>query len=70
MVDIGIVGDVANVLEEMIAIWERRNATPDRQALEAWWRQIDQWRGAQVPELRPGLEGRSSRSTRSSGCSS
>ena len=44
MVDIGIVGDVANVLEEMIAVWQRRSVTPDRNALNEWWQQINRWR--------------------------
>jgi acetolactate synthase-1/2/3 large subunit len=45
MVDVGIIGDVANVLEEMIAIWQRRSVTPDRNALNEWWQQINRWRG-------------------------
>jgi acetolactate synthase-1/2/3 large subunit len=44
MVDIGIIGDVANVLEEMIAVWQRRSFTPDRNALNEWWQQINRWR--------------------------
>jgi acetolactate synthase-1/2/3 large subunit len=44
MVDIGIIGDVANVLEEMIAIWQRRSVTPDRNALNEWWQRINRWR--------------------------
>ena len=44
MVDIGIIGDVGNVLEEMIAVWTSSGANPDRNALAAWWSQIEQWR--------------------------
>jgi acetolactate synthase-1/2/3 large subunit len=44
LVDVGIVGDVAKVLEQMIAIWKEKNVRPDRKALAAWWKQIDQWR--------------------------
>ncbi|MCA0449396.1 MAG: tetratricopeptide repeat protein, partial [Proteobacteria bacterium] len=36
--------DVANVLEEMIAVWQRRSVTPDRNALNEWWQQINRWR--------------------------
>jgi acetolactate synthase-1/2/3 large subunit len=44
MVDIGIVGDVADVLEQMIEVWQASGAKPDRKALAAWWKQIDHWR--------------------------
>jgi acetolactate synthase-1/2/3 large subunit len=44
MVDVGIVGDVANVLEDMIAIWQSRKLAPDRPALDDWWQQINHWR--------------------------
>ena len=42
--DIAIVGDVANVLEDMIAVWKARRAKPDEKALAAWWKKIDGWR--------------------------
>jgi acetolactate synthase-1/2/3 large subunit len=44
MVDIGIIGDVADVLEQMIEVWKTSGAEPDRKALAAWWKQIEQWR--------------------------
>jgi acetolactate synthase-1/2/3 large subunit len=44
-VDVAIVGDVANVLEDIIAVWKARGATPDAKALAAWWKKIDEWRG-------------------------
>ncbi|MBT7942558.1 MAG: acetolactate synthase 3 large subunit [Alphaproteobacteria bacterium] len=43
-VDVPIVGDVANVLEDMIALWKSSKAKPDQKALKAWWKQIDEWR--------------------------
>jgi acetolactate synthase-1/2/3 large subunit len=43
-VDIGIVGDVGHVLEDMIKIWKSTQAKPDAAALDAWWRQIENWR--------------------------
>ncbi len=43
-VDIPIVGDVAHVLEEMVHVWRARSARPDKQALDAWWQKIDEWR--------------------------
>jgi acetolactate synthase I/II/III large subunit len=43
-VDIGIVGDCANVLAEMVRLWRASKAAPDKQALADWWKQIDKWR--------------------------
>ncbi len=43
-VDIPIVGDVAYVLEEMIAVWRREGYSTDKTALKNWWGQIDKWR--------------------------
>src|SRR5690606_204852 len=39
-----IIGDVAYVLEEMVAVWKSRAPQLDKAALKAWWKQIDQWR--------------------------
>jgi acetolactate synthase I/II/III large subunit len=44
LVDVGIVGDVAKVLEQMIAVWKEKNVKPDQAALAGWWKQIDGWR--------------------------
>jgi len=44
-VDIGVVGDVAHVLEDMIKIWKSTQAKPDGKALKHWWKEIDGWRG-------------------------
>ena len=43
-VDIGIVGDVGSVLEDMIKLIRARKARPDTKALRPWWRAIDKWR--------------------------
>jgi acetolactate synthase-1/2/3 large subunit len=43
-VDIGIVGDCAHVLEDMIRIWRASAVQPDKKALAEWWKQIDKWR--------------------------
>jgi acetolactate synthase-1/2/3 large subunit len=42
--DIGIVGDCANVLADMLQVWRSMGAQPDKAALADWWRQIDKWR--------------------------
>lgn len=43
--DVPIVGPVGSVLEEMLALLDESNETPDQAALEAWWKQINEWRG-------------------------
>jgi acetolactate synthase-1/2/3 large subunit len=44
-VDVPIVGDVRAVLREFIHQMEAGKVRPDRDALKAWWAQIEQWRG-------------------------
>ncbi|TAK78536.1 MAG: acetolactate synthase 3 catalytic subunit [Aquabacterium sp.] len=44
-VDIPIVGDVKEVLQELIAQIKEAQARPDQQALSKWWGQIAEWRG-------------------------
>ncbi|WAC72809.1 acetolactate synthase 3 catalytic subunit [Roseateles sp. SL47] len=43
-VDIPIVGDVKDVLQELIAQIKEAQARPDAEALNAWWSQINDWR--------------------------
>src|SRR5215203_3389797 len=43
-VDVPIIGDCANVLEDMLALWRSSKAQPDKKALGDWWKQIDKWR--------------------------
>ncbi|MDH5708222.1 MAG: acetolactate synthase 3 catalytic subunit [Hylemonella sp.] len=43
-VDIPIVGDVKDVLTEMIAMIKESEIKPDANALGAWWEAIDGWR--------------------------
>ncbi len=43
-VDIPIVGDVKDVLQDLIAQVKESPAKPDATALSAWWGQISQWR--------------------------
>ena len=42
--DVGIVGDAASVLEDLIAAWKSRNLSTDKAAMADWWAQIDKWR--------------------------
>jgi acetolactate synthase-1/2/3 large subunit len=43
-VDVPIVGDCGHVLEDMERLWRSTARQPDKQALDAWWQQIDKWR--------------------------
>jgi acetolactate synthase I/II/III large subunit len=43
-VDIPIVGQVEPVLREMLRELDSMKVEPDKEALAAWWRQIEEWR--------------------------
>jgi acetolactate synthase-1/2/3 large subunit len=43
-VDVPIVGDAGEVLRALIEAWEADGAEQDREALAAWWREVDSWR--------------------------
>jgi acetolactate synthase-1/2/3 large subunit len=43
--DVPIIGDATQVLEDMIELWKSSAPQVDKQALKAWWKQIDVWRG-------------------------
>jgi acetolactate synthase I/II/III large subunit len=43
-VDLGIVGDAALVLEDLIKLWKARQPKPDTKALDHWWKDIEGWR--------------------------
>jgi acetolactate synthase-1/2/3 large subunit len=52
-VDLPIVGDVAHVLEDMLRIWRDTQPIPDKDALKAWWKQIEEWRAKDCLKYRP-----------------
>ncbi|OBY24977.1 acetolactate synthase 3 large subunit [Leisingera sp. JC1] len=43
-VDIPIVGDVAHVLEDLLKVWKSRGRKVNREALDKWHKQINEWR--------------------------
>jgi acetolactate synthase-1/2/3 large subunit len=43
-VDVPIVGNVSDVLDELIKQLKARKEKPDQTALDGWWTQIDTWR--------------------------
>jgi acetolactate synthase-1/2/3 large subunit len=51
-VDVGIVGDAASVLEDMVAAWKARRRRTSA-VLAPWWTQIDAWRARQCLRYRP-----------------
>jgi acetolactate synthase-1/2/3 large subunit len=44
-VDVPIVGDVSDVLDELLKLLDGAESKPDAQSLAAWWKQINEWRG-------------------------
>ena len=44
-VDVPIVGDVKNVIVDMLGEYRSRNGRPDAAALADWWKKIEEWRG-------------------------
>ncbi len=55
-VDIPIVGDVKDVLQELIAQIREAKSRPDAAALSAWWQQIGEWRQRDCLAFKPSSE--------------
>ena len=55
-VDIPIVGDVKDVLRELITQVREAQARPDAQALQAWWNQVGEWRSRECLKYKPSTE--------------
>ena len=53
-VDIPIVGDVKDVLSDMVAMIKEGGMRPDSQALQSWWETIDGWRKRNCLKYKPG----------------
>ncbi len=52
-VDIPIVGDIASVLSDMIAVWKDRGARTRGAEIAAWWKQIEAWRAVDCLRYQP-----------------
>jgi acetolactate synthase-1/2/3 large subunit len=52
-VDIPIIGDVANVLADMLAVWKQMKPALDKAAHKAWWAQIERWRAVNCLAYKP-----------------
>jgi acetolactate synthase-1/2/3 large subunit len=55
-VDIPIVGDVRDVLQELIAQVREAQARPNTEALASWWGQISEWRKGECLKYRNSTE--------------
>ena len=55
-VDLGIVGDCAHVLDDMVRLWRSEGHTADKKAMDAWWKQIDTWRARKSLSFKPSTE--------------
>jgi len=55
-VDIPIVGDVKDVLQELIAQIKEAQARPDVQVLSQWWAQVNEWRKRECLKYRNSSE--------------
>jgi len=52
-VDLGIIGDCAHVLEDLIALWRSSGAAAaQRPVLTPWWQQIETWRSVKSLSFR------------------
>ncbi|MGO9771799.1 MAG: acetolactate synthase 3 large subunit [Roseiarcus sp.] len=51
-VDLGIVGDCAHVLEDMVRLWRADALQSDAAALAKWWQTIDHWRARRSFDFR------------------
>jgi acetolactate synthase-1/2/3 large subunit len=52
-VDLGIVGDVTLVLEEVLKQWRARGSKVNAAGLAKWWAQIDAWRAVKCLTYKP-----------------
>lgn len=50
-VDVPIVGDVKNVLKEMLNLWQRQELSFNAEQLSKWWKNIECWRSKNCLQL-------------------
>ncbi len=50
--DVPIIGDVAEVLSEVLALWKARGRRLNHDGLAKWWRQIAEWRAVNCLSFR------------------
>ncbi len=52
-VDVPIVGDAAQVMEDMLIVWQKEIGKPRGTAIAKWWDQIERWRARNSLAYRP-----------------
>ena len=55
-VDLGIIGDCAHVLEDLVRLWRAEALTTDKPAIASWWKEIDAWRARKSLSFRNSSE--------------
>lgn len=55
-VDVPIVGPVASVLDDMLALIDESEFSPDASAISVWWQKIDAWRARHGGRYEPSTE--------------
>jgi acetolactate synthase-1/2/3 large subunit len=55
-VDVPLVGDVANVLKDMLALLKSSRQKPDAAAIAPWWKQIEAWRARNSSSYKNSIE--------------
>jgi acetolactate synthase-1/2/3 large subunit len=55
-VDVPIVGNVPDVLDEMLKQLDGADTRPDSKALEAWWKEVEGWRSRNCLKYKQGKE--------------
>ena len=50
-VDVPIVGDVKNVLKEMLNLWQKQELSFNAEQLSKWWKNIEYWRSKNCLQL-------------------
>ncbi|MCO6504556.1 MAG: biosynthetic-type acetolactate synthase large subunit [Snodgrassella sp.] len=45
-IDVPIVGDVKTILVDMLALWQKQNLAFSNNALDKWWKTIENWRSS------------------------
>ncbi|MEM8825149.1 MAG: acetolactate synthase 3 large subunit [Pseudomonadota bacterium] len=56
--DVPVLGDVGHVLEDALRVWKARGRKVNREGLQKWWAQIEQWRAVdclQFKQTGPGI---------------
>ena len=55
-VDVALVGDVAHVLKDMLALLRSSRQKPDAAAIAPWWKQIEEWRSRKSLSYKNSIE--------------